>query len=938
MLTVEAFIELVKKSDLLEAEQLSAYVAQLRNQQALPSDPGKLAGLMVRDSLITQFQAQQLLAGKWRGFFVGKYKVLERLGSGGMGTVYLAEHKLMKRRVAVKVLPRSKAMEQSSLERFYREAKAIAALDHPNIVRAYDIDQDKLPDGSDLHFLVMEYVDGVSLQDLVKSEGPLPYPRAARYIRQGALGLQHAHAVGLVHRDIKPGNLLVERTTDMVKILDMGLARFFNDEEDILTKKFDENVLGTADYLAPEQALDSHAVDIRADIYSLGGTFYYLLTGRSPFGEGTVAQKLIWHQTRRPKPVTDFRSDVPDELLAVLNRMMEKEPSARYQVPAEVAEALEPWCRSSESEAQPAVVGVAESGAGGVAGTARTGVAASSPTDLDQPSKQPTTRERKGESPRSDGKSRVKKTSDPVPASKRNTAAASTPKSPVPSRKRKARPKQESQPADNGPEQKPSQPETGGEPELLEIPLEPDGNGGEGDVAWEAVADWPPADSVSLQDTLRSGRRSSSNLTLRNLVGDAMTLRGRIPLWLILVVAGVLVLVGAGVGTAFFIWSSKGEPSASPTPTSSGPTNSANGRTWYVAKADPQEGDLPSINEALERAEEGDRIVIRDQEVYEEQIALTPASPIVRDNITIEAEPGPDGATAILRAGGVEPVVLLSRVSNVTIRGFTLDGQGRSDDLVRITGTCPGLQLDDLHLHGFNRSAIRFESCQGVRSRPIRCQNLLIELPEKRKQPVQAAMVFGLPARFSTGVNAYISVRDCTIEGPCQAAMRFEGASVRITFEHNLWTNGKAAILAYPKEAPPDLALELAFFANTFWDYRAGFVLQNYPLLLRSRLDLRNNLFYQVGDGILITDGLTTDRFVQVIVGEGNVFDTKGSKPGSAAQISSLTLSSVDFTLPTDPAQPKQYLTYPESSPLATAGQDGKPVGARPPVKEESSE
>jgi serine/threonine protein kinase len=212
-----------------------------------------------------------------------------------MGTVFLCEHTSMRRRVAIKVLPVAKAKDPSYLERFYREARAVAALDHPNIVRAYDIDQDEK-----LHFLVMEYVDGASLQEIVKRAGPLEPLRAAHYMCQAAFGLQHAHeAAGLVHRDIKPGNILVDRT-GAVKVLDMGLARFFHDEEDVLTKKYDENVLGTADYLAPEQALDSHAVDIRADIYSLGATFYFCLTGKTPFSEGTVAQKLIWHQTRAP--------------------------------------------------------------------------------------------------------------------------------------------------------------------------------------------------------------------------------------------------------------------------------------------------------------------------------------------------------------------------------------------------------------------------------------------------------------------------------------------------------------------------------------------------------------------------------------------------------------------------------------------------------------
>src|SRR5215471_17957199 len=267
--TNDELLDLVRKSGVQEEKKLDAYLEKLRAGSVFPSEPSKLAGYMVRDGLLTHFQAEQLLLGKWRRFNIGKYKVLERLGAGGMGSVYLCEHKLMRRRAAVKVLPAAKGEDPSSLERFYRAARAVAALDHPNIVRAYDIDQD-----DKLHFLVMEYVDGTSLQEIIKKHGPMDITRAAHYIRQAAIGLQHAHIEGLVHRDIKPGNILVDRS-GIVKVLDMGLARFFHDEDDVLTRKFEENVLGTADYLAPEQALDSHAVDIRADIYSLGATFYF---------------------------------------------------------------------------------------------------------------------------------------------------------------------------------------------------------------------------------------------------------------------------------------------------------------------------------------------------------------------------------------------------------------------------------------------------------------------------------------------------------------------------------------------------------------------------------------------------------------------------------------------------------------------------------------
>src|SRR5215470_7450166 len=193
--STEEFLDLVRKSGVLDEKRLDNYLSQLRSSTTLPEDPGKIAGILVRDGILTHFQAEQFLLGKWRRFTIGKYKVLERLGSGGMGSVYLCEHTLMRRRAAVKILPQAKAEDPAALERFYREARAVAALDHPNIVRAYDIDQD-----DNLHFLVMEYVDGASLQEIGKKVGPLEVLRVCHYMHQAALGLAHAHeAAGLVH-------------------------------------------------------------------------------------------------------------------------------------------------------------------------------------------------------------------------------------------------------------------------------------------------------------------------------------------------------------------------------------------------------------------------------------------------------------------------------------------------------------------------------------------------------------------------------------------------------------------------------------------------------------------------------------------------------------------------------------------------------------------
>jgi serine/threonine protein kinase len=339
--TVPEFVELVRKSGLVPADKLDELLSRHRTAGS-PQTVDQAAALLARDSLLTYFQAKQIKFGRYKRFTIGsKYRLLELIGAGGMGAVYLCEHTFMKRLVALKVLPTDKLEDQSNLERFYREARAVAALDHPNIVRAYDIDQYEK-----LHFLVMEYVDGHSLQEIVARyamERKLFDPvRAAHYVAQAAVGMQHAHELGMVHRDIKPGNLLLDRT-GVIKVLDMGLARFFNKQQDSVTEKYDDKcVLGTADYLAPEQAV-TNMVDVRADIYSLGGTLYFLLTGQTPFPDGTVAAKLVAHQTREPQPVEDVRPDVPAGILAVLRKMMAKRPEDRYQQPIEVAEALAEW-------------------------------------------------------------------------------------------------------------------------------------------------------------------------------------------------------------------------------------------------------------------------------------------------------------------------------------------------------------------------------------------------------------------------------------------------------------------------------------------------------------------------------------------------------------------------------------------------------------------
>jgi serine/threonine protein kinase len=334
--TIPELLDRVRRSGVIPPDRLEGFLVGLQTSKLAPATPADMLDRLVNAGLITRFHADKFAIGKYKGFLLGSYLILDQLGSGGMGHVFLAEHVNMRRLVALKVLP-PQLFENDVVarERFFREARAAGTLDHPNIVRVFDLCQE-----GKLLYLVMEYVEGISLQAVVMRYGPLSVAAACHYARQVAFGLQNAHEMRFVHRDIKPANLLVDRI-GVVKILDLGLVRSEADVSSGLTKQLDnKSILGTADYVAPEQAVDSSRVDIRVDIYSLGATLYFMLAGRPLFPEGRTAQKLVWQQIKEPTPIDELRPEVPPELAEIVHKMLAKKPADRFQTPAEVFDAL----------------------------------------------------------------------------------------------------------------------------------------------------------------------------------------------------------------------------------------------------------------------------------------------------------------------------------------------------------------------------------------------------------------------------------------------------------------------------------------------------------------------------------------------------------------------------------------------------------------------
>lgn len=333
--SVDQFAKSLVAAGLSTADEIKTFWGALPAGER-PKDGETFSQLLVRFGKLTEFQAQELLSGARTPLVLGDYVLLDKIGAGGMGQVFKAQHRVMERLVAIKLLPPNLVKDEDAVKRFQREVVAAAKLSHPHIVAALDARRER-----GVWCLVMEYVEGSDLACVVAREGPLPVARAVEYVRQAARGLAYAHENGVVHRDIKPANLLLDRK-GVVKILDMGLARL---DDAALTAAHDGlttsgQVMGTIDYMAPEQAFSTKTADARADIYSLGCTLWRLLTGKNLFDGETVVQKLMAHQTLPIPSLASERADVSPLLQQIMERMVAKQPDDRFQTMAELEAAL----------------------------------------------------------------------------------------------------------------------------------------------------------------------------------------------------------------------------------------------------------------------------------------------------------------------------------------------------------------------------------------------------------------------------------------------------------------------------------------------------------------------------------------------------------------------------------------------------------------------
>ncbi|WP_437226129.1 lipopolysaccharide core heptose(II) kinase RfaY [Planctomicrobium sp. SH661] len=907
--SLESFVNVLRRSGLVD-EPVIARSLDARSESG-PSQSGEnFAEFLVETDVITAWQAAKLLQGKHKGFFLGKYKLLRLLGKGGMSSVYLAEHVLMRRRCAIKVLPWKLVKDSSYLQRFHREAQAVAALDHPNIVRAYDIDHEK--DGNlEIHFLVMEYVEGRNLFDLVQIAGPVDAVTAADYIRQGALGLAHAHKAGMVHRDVKPGNFIVDQH-GTVKLMDLGLARVSAEDGDhSLTIAHDERVLGTADYLAPEQAVDSHLVDTRADLYSLGCTMYFLLTGRPPFNEGTLTQRLLAHQTKEPTPIETLRPDVPESLLSILRKLMVKDRDARIQTAEEAAAELTQWLSSQasgeEQRTQPVRGEALSAGPVGQQGDTLnpfTGDAA-----LEIPTRKMKREEAGGLGDFLSSLSDVEPSSPRPSSSLIGKGAKSEPRIARDSAQKRSGsidiPKPESTTA--GPLFSDSD----------SIPAFRTTSGGSGK-------------KLKNSDSAKQSRKSGTSALEKFVPPDLQT---KLKPYLIPIIGGILVL---GAVIAYLLFGRNGPAGksspgqappataavtpAAPAPATPQPEKSTRPAVTGQSITVGPTGNFGTLTEAIDyiraHAFSSTGNPVREIRVAGNQ---TLRESISIDNSGLGSFPrdvrvvGEGDQPARLQSPDASPILYLNAVDQFSIENLVIDCTG-STAAFKLQGFMASVSLTRLRFENIGQTAIAGQSLSGVGDRPVTIQECTFTGSSKSARAIQLQPGSGQDSRD-------LQILKCRFLGPLDACVEIQGGADDVSISHNIFHDAMTGIVF--RSSDPVIR-QLTLTNNTFYGCSRSLNFDSSLAASSDKFTIQKNLFVN-GPGPAIASGVSgtsaekitqgaalnwSDKAFEEGSGNLNVF-AAGGRTGEAVKFVSTDPGSTDFMKP-------------ESKELATAA-DGSP-------------
>lgn len=901
-ITLESFVTVLKRSGLIPPDRVSALLDTFRAEQSESHNGQAFADFLIQQNLLTAWQAEKLLLGKHKGFFLGKYRLLSLLGKGGMSSVYLAEHVLMRRRCAIKVLPAKRVNDTSYLGRFHREAQAVAALDHPNIVRAYDVDHEQ--DGNvEIHFLVMEYVNGASLLELVNRNGLLSPVAAAEYIRQAALGLEHAHRAGLIHRDIKPGNLLVD-SDGVVKVMDLGLARFFDGEDkESLTLQYDEKVLGTADYLAPEQAVDSHKIDARADLYSLGCTLYFLLVGHPPFPEGTLPQRLMAHQNKEPPPVEAERTDVDPELLAIMKRMMAKQPADRFASAGAVAEALAAWLEQhggaewEQMRHKLTGAGVDTGSSGRIASSktpeplraaappAATPVAPAAPADelgaflsrlsTDESAPAVNVTPRSGARPAAGRK--------PVPAADPTLviaeAVAPSPPKPVPPKA--APPKATPAAPITAPPAATNRPPTSASSGRRSIAVAAPAEVAEAEplVAEALEAEALDAEPVEAAPALPLKRRQKAALPKNYLI-----------------YGGAAALLLVGILVTWLVWSGGGEgttpPAGAAVASNGGPQGSGEPAPPSVPAVparklpdSPMEvtvgpdGNFATINEAIEYVlanlpltdlDEPRLIKVAGGQTYDERLVINSWN---LGALHIKSE-GDQRAT--LKPTGSDPVISIGTSRKVKIEGFRVDAADKPV-AVHLAGVLNGVVLQNLDISGFGRIGVEGDRASGFRSGRLELRDLVI----RSTSPTAIGIRFSAPEEtFVSGGVEVVTLANVTVAGPAAIGIELTGLLRQVTVQRCRLHELQTGIRLNPQAAEVD---RLNIDNVTFHRVGRAIEFQSLPSTLKG-MTLNKNLFAENSNAAVEWPSATDAAAVQsLLAGATAAFNATDRSPDAGA-------------------------------------------------------